>query len=138
MLKLFKNITYFSILFFSIILADILVKINYESIPLRLLTKSLIVGSLLFYYIVNNQEISKKKFFYMIIALSCFLIGDILIVFYNVTICFMLGMLLFVFGKIFYAFRFSNQKDFKLTRLIPFLVITFIYMAGLIWIVMII
>ncbi len=38
-------------------------------------------------------------------------------------------MSFFVLGKLFYALRFSNQKDFKLYMLLPFLVISFGYMV---------
>lgn len=35
-------------------------------------------------------------------------------------------MLFFVLGKIMYCLRFTNNRDFKLARLLPFLTVSFI------------
>ncbi|MBU2938889.1 lysoplasmalogenase [Lacinutrix sp. C3R15] len=124
---IFKNKLFFSILYFAILLIDIVVKLNFDKIPFRLFTKPLVVVSLICFYLINNNEKSKKKYFFMIFALSFFLLGDIFLIFSEFSILFSLGMLGFVLGKLFYAFRFSNHNDFNLTRLIPIIIFCFIY-----------
>ncbi|WP_299887581.1 lysoplasmalogenase family protein [uncultured Lacinutrix sp.] len=126
---IFKNKTFFTTLFFAILLLDIFVKLNLEAIPFRFITKPIIVGSLIIYYLLNNQEEHRRRFIYMCIALSSFLIGDILLIFYEITNAYIIGILLFIIGKLFYAFRFSNEKDFNLTSLMPYFIICFIYMV---------
>lgn len=106
---------------------DIVVKLNFDEIPFRLSTKPLIVGSLILYYWINDNKKSKKKFLLMLIALFFFFIGDLFLIFDDFAIFFSLGMFSFVLGKLFYAFRFSNQNDFKLIRLLPILIFCFIY-----------
>ena len=122
-----KNKLLFTISYFSILIIDIVVKFNLEKIPFRFFTKPLIIVFLLLFYWVNNKGGFTKKHFFMIIALFFFLMGDMFLLFKDVATLFSLGMLSFVLGKLFYAFRFSNQNDFKLTRLFPILSFCFIY-----------
>jgi len=63
----------------------------------------------------------------MLIALSCFLLGDLILINTYSGNMYSAGMLFFVIGKLFYAIRFSNTRDFKLSRLLPFLFLCFIY-----------
>ena len=67
----------------------------------------------------------------MLIALSCFLVGDWLLTEPKNTTLFASGMMFFILGKLFYVFRFSHQRDFRLGNLFPFLVVCFLYTAGL-------
>ncbi|MDO6597038.1 lysoplasmalogenase family protein [Oceanihabitans sp. 2_MG-2023] len=124
---IFKNKRIFSVLYFSILLLDIILKLNIDTISFRLITKPFLMISLLVYYIINHKEKSKNKFLFMIIALSLFLVGDILFIFKNISVLFTLGMFSFVLGKLFFAFKFSNQNDFKLIKLFPILSFCFIY-----------
>ena len=122
-----KNKLYFSVLYFSILIIDIIVKLGLDTIPFRFITKPLIVISLVLFYWINAKENSKKKFVFMILALFFFLLGDIFLIFKDVSFLFSLGMLGFILGKLFYTFRFSNQNDFKLVRLLPIVVFCFVY-----------
>jgi len=127
-MQILKNKLFFSILYFCLLLIDIVVKLNFETIPFRLITKPLVIISLVLFYIFNNTETSKKKHYFMMLALFFFLIGDMFLIFEEYALFFSLGLFSFVLGKLFYAFRFSNQRDFKLVRLIPVLSFCFIYM----------
>ncbi|WP_055442352.1 lysoplasmalogenase family protein [Lacinutrix himadriensis] len=122
-----KNKLHFSILYFSILIIDIIVKLGLDTIPFRFITKPLIVVSLVFFYWINNNEKSKRKFVFMVLALFFFLLGDIFLIFKDVSLLFSLGMLGFILGKLFFTFRFSNQNDFKLVRLLPIVVFCFVY-----------
>lgn len=136
MIKLFiKNIltdlTYFSIAFFTCLVLDIYVKLQLDAMPYRYISKSVVLLLLILFYIKNHQEKIKKHFIFMIIALICFLVGDWLLIETKNTTLFASGMMFFIFGKLFYVLRFSHQRDFQLSRLFPFLVICFLYIAGL-------
>ena len=126
---IFKNVKVFSIVFFIALITDIYVKVNIDIFSVRFISKSLIVLLVLAFYIFNNRERSKLNFRFMIAALSFFLIGDILLILYETTMIYILGIFCFILGKAFYVFRFSNQRDFNIFRLLPFLLLCFLYMS---------
>ncbi len=126
-----SNFTYFSIAFFTLLAIDIWVKLQFDNIPYRYISKTLVLLLLIIFYIKNQAETKRKHFWYMIGALGCFLIGDWLLIEPKNTMLFAGGMMFFILGKLFYAFRFSNQRDFKLSRLLPFLFICFLYILWL-------
>lgn len=133
---LFKNKTNFTILFGVLLTLDIYVKTNLDAVPYRYFTKPLIMGLLIFYYFLNRKNPNLKKHKFMTIALFSFLIGDILLIHYQIISIYIFALILFVIGKLFYAIRFSNQKDFKLLRLMPFFIGCFLYMVGIMFLVM--
>lgn len=102
-----------------------------DAMPYRYISKTLVLVFLLFFYLINQKETSKKHFWFMTIALVSFLLGDWLLINPKNTTLFATGMMFFIIGKLFYAFRFSNQRDFKLSRLMPFLVVCFLYILWL-------
>jgi hypothetical protein len=126
--KLFKNKINFTIVFVSILIIDLVIKDNLDSIFFRYLSKSLIMISLIIFYLVHQKEKQKRNLYFMSAALFSFLLGDIFLINYEEVIFYILGVFLFILGKLFYVFRFSNQKDFKLLDLLPFFGLSFIYM----------
>ncbi|WP_299252615.1 lysoplasmalogenase family protein [uncultured Lacinutrix sp.] len=124
----FTNKIYFSILFFIFLSLDIYVKLNLEAVPYRLITKPLIVLSLLYFFIVNNSK-TQEKWHYIIVALLSFLIGDILLIFYKIIPIYILGLILLMIGKLCYAKCFSNERDFNVFKLLPFFILCFAYMV---------
>lgn len=136
MITCFKNISLFTVTFFVALFIDILVKVNFGYCTCRLVSKSLIVILLLTFYLVNKKELSRKKRIFMVTALLFFLAGDILLIFYEVEKLYMLGMSCFILGKVFYIFRFSNRRDFDLLRLLPFLILCFFYMVGVLYLML--
>tara|TARA_R110002049_G_scaffold143647_6_gene305851 strand:+ start:87 stop:788 length:702 start_codon:yes stop_codon:yes gene_type:complete len=127
MLNVLNNEKRFSILFFAILLIDILVKLYCAAFPYRYISKPIVLFILFLYYYINNKERKKKKKLWVIIALTSFFIGDILII--NHTNIIFLGASLFCFSvaKIFLSFRFSHKADFNIVRLVPFSIIIFAY-----------
>ena len=133
---LFKNKTYFAILFGVLLLLDIYVKINLDAIPYRYFTKPLIMGFLIVFYFLNRKNPHKRKHNLMAIALFSFLLGDVLLIHYEIIEIYIFALLLFVAGKLFYAARFSHQRDFKIMQLAPFFIGCFIYMIIIMLMVM--
>lgn len=125
---LFTNKRYFAILFFAILFIDIFVKLNLEAIPFRLISKPLVVISLIIFFVKNNKSMQPKAG-YVIAALLSFLIGDILLVFYQFMPAYIIGIILFIVGKLCYTKRFANQHDFSIVSLIPFFILCFVYMV---------
>lgn len=122
------NKFYFSLLFFCILFLDIYVKLNLEAVPYRLITKPFVVLSLLLFFMTNTSK-SQLKSKYVIIGLISFLIGDILLIFYNIPLIYIIAIVLFVVGKLCYAKRFANQRDFSIVGLVPFFILCFAFMV---------
>ena len=120
MTSLFKNRANFSLMFFAILVVDVLFISSPELKVLRIISKPLIILSLFFFYYLNHQKLSGNNYWFMIFALSFFLLGDLLLLYWENNYLFTLGMMSFVLAKIGYMLRFSHQRDFKLVRLLPF------------------
>lgn len=131
MIKYLKNNKLFFIIYFAFLMLDICVKYNYDSAVYRIFSKP-IPGILLLLFYINNVIIDNpKKHNYMLMALTCFILGDIIFVFKGVLIL-ALGMLFFMVGKVCYALRFSNDKAFSTSQIIPLLIGAFLYMIFII------
>lgn len=131
MSQLFKNNTYFSILFFIALLIDIVVKVIDETSFFRFITKPIVMILLLCYYYINQREHKKRSFYIMLTALSLFLIGDVFLILYKNQVLYIIGIFMFILAKLSLVLRFSNRKDFEIRELVPFLIFCFIYMFGL-------
>jgi len=129
MIRLFKNKTYFFVLFTVILLLDIIVKICLENFPYRYISKPLVLLLLITFYLINNKGPRKNKFLYVLLGLIVFLIGDIFVINHTNKVFFICSMLLFSLGKLLYCLNFSNVKEFNLSRLIPFLLFCFIFIV---------
>lgn len=128
MISFFKNKIYVSVLFFVVLAIDIYVKFTENPLPTRFLTKSLII-CILFYYFILNRKQKHRNDIYFYIGLLFFWIGDLVLLLYENPILYIAGMSLFIIGKLFYTIRFSHQKDFEMSSLMPFFVIIFIYIV---------
>jgi len=84
---------------------------------------------LITFYLVHQQEPKRSKFLYVLLGLICFLIGDIFVINHSTQAFFITSVLLFSLGKMFYCLKFSNVQDFNVSRLIPFLVICFLFIV---------
>lgn len=127
--RLFKNVAYFSILYFIAFLIDAYVKVNIVAFPYRYITKTFLISILLLFYTINNKEEDKSESRLIVIALLCFIIGDLFLIGGDTKIRFGLGVLFFTIAKVLYVIRFSNKQDFEVLKLWPFLVFGFIYMS---------
>ncbi len=135
MKEVIRNNILFTVVFFIILSLDIYVKLNFNGMPYRLITKPLVMLLLIGYYYLAKRESSIKKNRLVIIALFLFLFGDIAFIFYEYQVIYILGLVLFILGKIFYILRFSNQSDFKLASLLPFFTVCFVYMLVIMFLV---
>jgi len=128
MRALFRNKTNFIIFFVLILITDLIIKDTLKTVPYRYFSKALIMIALILFYYTHQKEKHKKHICYMYIAMFSFFIGDMFLINYEKVIFYILGVFLFIVGKLFYVFRFSNQKDFKLLGLVPFFILCFMHM----------
>ncbi len=128
---IFKNKLFFSILFFAFLLLDVFMKLNYNEFSYRVFTKPIMLILLFFFYIFNNNEKSKNRKFYVICALFFLLVGEMFVAYKEHLTFLSFSLLCFTLSKLFYIFRFSNQNDFKMTRLLPVLSFCFVYIVVL-------
>ncbi|WP_452223389.1 lysoplasmalogenase family protein [Lacinutrix chionoecetis] len=120
---------YFAIGYFSVLLFDIFVKINLDPFPLRYITKALLIVMLLMFYIKNRIVVNKRNHAYVVLALTFYLVADLTVINQLNTTLFFVSMFVFIMAKAMYCMRFTNNKDFNLMRLIPFLIGSFICMV---------
>ncbi|MCB4808799.1 lysoplasmalogenase [Tamlana sp. 62-3] len=102
-------------------------KFNTDENYLRVFVKPFFMLSLLIFTWVNTANRKNKKFKFLNLAIIAFLLGDVIIVFKDKPILFLIAMLFFMMGKIFYIFRFSGDRDFKIANLFPILAFCFFY-----------
>ncbi len=128
---IFKNIFRFTILYIGLYLIDAYFKNNQDVFSYRYISKTLLSLSLLLFFIINSKQTDLKKKRLVIAALVFFLIGDIIFISgnYGNDVHFIIAAFMFVVAKICYSIRFLNNEDFKITKLIPFLLFCFTYMS---------
>ncbi|KAA5827313.1 hypothetical protein FPF71_00260 [Algibacter amylolyticus] len=131
MVVIFRNNYIFAILFFTVLVTDIYIKINFGASTYRLISKAILSILLLAYYLLNEKEISSVKRVFVISALMFFMLGDIMLIFNEIHIYNMVGICSFIVAKMFYVFRFYNSIDFSFKKLIPILILCFVYMSGI-------
>ncbi len=133
MLKsIFKNTRQFTLLYFTILLIDIFVKLYCPVFPYRFISKPLVIISLFIYFCFNKNKNTTKKNLWVFLALTFFFLGDLVIINHNDIVFFGLSLLFFSIGKIFFCFKFSHKNDFNVLRLVPFSIIIFAYTVFLI------
>jgi len=129
MLQIFRDKRYFTVIFFLILGIDLYVKLSLPPMPFRYMSKPLVMLLLLGFYLCHQKEKEKKKFWWTIIGICCYFLADIFLINHLSNVSFILGMVMVIVGKSFYSLKFSHTADFKLGRLVPFLLVIFAYMS---------
>lgn len=127
MKRVLNNVLNFSILYFSVLILDLLFMLSDIEL-IRISTKPLLIILLMAFYASNDKESTSNKFMFLVLALSCFLLANIMTLFKTEPIVLMAGSLFFILAKVFYTFRFSNSRDFNLRSSIPFVALYLLYM----------
>ncbi|MBU2950065.1 lysoplasmalogenase [Tamlana agarivorans] len=130
-LKFLKDKRKFAVLFFVFLIIDTVVKSNYPW-PYRFVSKPPVILLIVFYYYYNYSASKTRNFTWVMLALACFFIADLLIINRENTTLLISSFVVYTLAKVFLCFRFSHKFDFKVSRLIPFSIVIFIYTVGLI------
>ncbi|MFH6603688.1 lysoplasmalogenase [Maribacter algicola] len=105
--------TVFRWLFFAIVILDILI-VNMGDSEYRLVTKPLILISLLAYFSINGKHLSKSTYYLTLAALSLSLMGDISLLFDNRSNqFFILGLVSFLLAHLTYGAVFLKRRNKK-------------------------
>ncbi|WP_397363133.1 lysoplasmalogenase family protein [Olleya sp. R77988] len=128
---IFKNTLVFSIVYILLYLLDSFFKNSETLFSCRYISKTLLSLSLLAYYLINTKQKDKHKKRLVVVALCCFILGDVFFITGNNgnVLHFIFASSLFIAAKVCYSLRFLNNEDFKITKLIPFLLFCFLYMS---------
>lgn len=132
--RVFLNHKKFALLYFIVLSIDIVVKLNLPIFPYRFMSKPWLTILMLGYFYYNSIGIKDKKHKFVIWALISFLLGDLFSI-YNVNnlMLLILTIIFFTAAKLFLSIKFSHNKDFSISKLIPFTSIVFAYTVFLIW-----
>ncbi|WOD44291.1 lysoplasmalogenase family protein [Hwangdonia lutea] len=132
--RVFLNHKQFALLYFIVLSIDIVVKLNCSQFPYRFMSKPWIIVILLyyFYFHVNNKNDRKHKMVFW--ALLSFLLGDLIILLKGDSVVLLgLTIVFFTAAKLFLSYKFSHNKDFSVSTLIPFTSILFVYTVFMTW-----
>ncbi|GAB1856552.1 hypothetical protein MHTCC0001_13870 [Flavobacteriaceae bacterium MHTCC 0001] len=127
-----KNI---SIIFFIILLIDIIIKSYHETSLYRIITKSLLILVLIAYCIAKSNEHKKRHILHLVVALTFFLAGDIFMLFYKNATLYLIAISCFICGKIFYILRFITNQNFDIRRMSAYLVLIFLYVLAIFFLI---
>ncbi|WP_170234419.1 MULTISPECIES: lysoplasmalogenase [Bizionia] len=114
---------------------DIYIKLEIEIPLLRVGSKILLIASLIIYYLINENEKVRHNKKCTVAALLLFMMGDVTFVFDYLPVFFLISTLLFVLGKCFYLRRFRNHEIFEISKIVPFLLISFLFMVSLLYVI---
>ncbi|MCB4808800.1 lysoplasmalogenase [Tamlana sp. 62-3] len=129
--KIFKSKLHFGVVYFTILLIDVIVKNISEVFLFRIVTKSSLLLALFILVLNHNSEQKKRNMFYLKSALMFFWVGDMLMLFDDNMAVYFLAIFFFLIGKLFYVLRLSTKKDFSMNRLVPYVFfgVAFIFMV---------
>ncbi|WP_194767196.1 lysoplasmalogenase family protein [Tamlana sp. I1] len=131
MLTIIKDKKKFAILFFIMLLIDTIVKTNLPW-PYRFISKPPTIFLIILFYYYNHTATEGRNYFWVMLALFSFFVADLLIINRaNVTLL-ISSFVVYTIAKVFLCFRFSHTSDFKVSRLIPFSIVIFIYTVVLV------
>ena len=106
-----KNEKYFSIIYFIILLAELICGNNSELNTVHYFTKPAILISLIIYFLSQNDNLNTKTKWLVLLALIFSLLGDILLMFVDKSAnFFMSGLLSFLIAHIMYILVFLKTK----------------------------
>lgn len=107
-----KSEKIFSILFAFIVLAELIVVSSDGVLKLECITKPAIVISLLIFFWIEANEISRSIKILTLFALTCSLLGDVLLMFVDQSPnYFMFGLLAFLIAHILYILVFLKHRN---------------------------
>ncbi|NER17713.1 lysoplasmalogenase [Spongiivirga citrea] len=114
-------------LFLLILTVDLVFK-NYEHLAgYRIVSKPLVIISLLVYYISNSRSLEKDVKNPILVALVLLIIGDFCFLAFENDIFFNLGFVAFMVANFFYFKAFLANTDFNFKLLIPFWILCGVY-----------
>ncbi|OBQ55452.1 hypothetical protein JJL45_07865 [Tamlana sp. s12] len=131
MLTILKDKKKFALLFFVMLIIDTIVKTNFPW-PYRFISKTPTILLIVLYYYYNYSPAENRNFFWVMLALCSFFVADLLIINRENQMLLVSSFVVYTLAKIFLCFRFSHKSDFKVSRLIPFSIVIFVYTVVLI------
>ncbi len=126
--RIFNNIKYFSVCYFMVLTLDLIFMVFKDIEFLRLVTKPSLILLLIAFYASNDNESTSYNFVFTILALGFFLLANVMTYFHKEYLLIMAASICFILGKVFYIFRFSNNRDFNIVHFLPFLALYLFYM----------
>lgn len=127
------SVARFSILFFIIVVIELICDFNDSLKSIHYFAKPAIVISLLFYFIKHSQHISVGLKKLTVLGLLFSVLGDILLMFVDISSnYFMLGLVAFLFAHVMYILVFLKHRN-NAMQPIWFVFILIVYASGLIY-----
>ncbi len=123
----------FTLIFFTILIIDILFS-NIEWLrEFRMFSKPSIMVSLLVYFYLNSKYINQQERWFILASLALLLLGDIALLNFYSSLWFTLGFVCVMLANVTYSLAFRNKVIYNIDRLIPFWVIILLYCIVIIY-----
>ena len=133
-MKLTKFEKTFAVLFFVIVLIELLSSTLSWLSSFHNVAKPLILISLILFFYLQGKHLSQKTRRNTLFALTFSLVGDVLLMFDEVSLnFFLIGLISFLLAHVFYIVVFIEKKN-RLKKPIPFGTLLIIYALGLFYI----
>lgn len=126
-----KTEKYFSVLFFIIVIVELVFGSIESLLQLHYFSKPLILIALIVFFYKQSEHLNKSNRVITLLALMFSLIGDVLLMFVNKSAnFFMSGLVAFLIAHIMYISVFYKSRN-KIANKLPIIVILLIYASGL-------
>lgn len=126
-----KTEKYFSVLFFIIVIVELVFGSTESLSQLHYFIKPLILIALIVFFYKQSKHLNKSIRVITLLALMFSLIGDVLLMFVNKSAnFFMSGLVAFLIAHIMYISVFYKSRN-KIANKLPIIVILLIYASGL-------
>ena len=133
--KGYQNEAVFLLLFVFALLLDVSMKFDTATVFYRYFTKFFGTVLLLAYVYVNSNNIKRQRVKLIVAALVLFLLSDIFFIKRNVFWSFNVAVGILVLAKLCFIQCFFNYNDFKVSKLIPFLIFSFTYLTSILYLI---
>lgn len=126
-----KTEKYFSVLFFIIVIVELVFGSIESLLQFHYFSKPLILIALIVFFYKQSEHLNKSNRVITLLALMFSLIGDVLLMFVNKSAnFFMSGLVAFLIAHIMYISVFYKSRN-KTANKLPIIVILLIYASGL-------
>ncbi len=123
----------FTIVFFTILLIDIICS-NVDSFHIfRTLSKPGITASLMAFFYIESDHIERKTRNFTLYTLAFLMMGDIAFLEFEDPLFFLIGFGIFGLANFCYFMVFRTKMTFDLDRVIPFMVVTLFYVLTILY-----
>ncbi|WP_412560397.1 lysoplasmalogenase family protein [Winogradskyella sp. MIT101101] len=110
-----------------VVIINIALKYGDDSSYYRYFIKPIVPALILHYFFKNIRNYKREKAVLVVFGILLFFLGDLFFLDRYSVFSFNMAIVMLIFAKICFIVRFLNHEDFKIKRIIPFLIFCSLY-----------